>query len=463
MSKLGSELNPLRVAIVGSGPSGFYALDYLLKSNIFTKVDMFDSLPTPYGLLRGGVAPDHQKMKTVAKYYERVAVKNADNFNFFGNVTIGKDITIDELRNYYDAIIFSYGASSDRLTGLKGESLKGIHSAREFVAWYNGHPDFTNSKFDLTQENVIIIGQGNVAVDVARILGKTVDELAVSDIPNPVIEQLAESKVKNIYMIGRRTVVQAAFTKMEIEELGHLADCDICINPKDLILSPANQIELEDSNKAQKNYQVLEEFAKNTNYNKSRKIILKFLYAPLSFLGSSVVSGMEFENVQLQGDAFKQNIVNTGEYETIQSSLIFRSIGYKGTTIDGLPFDDKKGVIYNDKGQVLDASGNICKGLFTSGWIKRGPSGVIGTNKPDSGETVETLLNAIETFSPAKFRHDTAMNELLKQKNIQHFTFDDWLKIDKIEVENGNQIGKPREKFTSVESMLKVINTVSST
>eukprot|EP01047_Picozoa_sp_COSAG01_P002587 COSAG01_NODE_69_length_28801_cov_10.460038_13_plen_465_part_00 len=460
MAKLGSESCALRVAVIGAGPSGFYAVDQLFKSDKNVEVDLFDALPTPYGLLRGGVAPDHQRMKSVAKYYERVAVKNKEKFNFLGNVEVGKDIQIDELKEYYDAIILSYGASGDRLTGLPGEDLKNIHSAREFVAWYNGHPDYTDYQFDLSSESVAIIGQGNVAVDVARILGKTIEELKSSDIPEPVLKKLAESKVKDIYMIGRRSPVQVAFTEMEIKELGELDDCNVIVDSKDLDLSSSNKAELEDSsnNKAQKNYRVLDAYSKKQTQNKNKNIHIKFFSSPTNFEGEKKVSGLNCEKVTLEGEPFKQKIQYTGKNISYKADLVFRSIGYKGLSLKGVPYNEKKGVIPNKEGQVIDENEKPCTGLYTSGWIKRGPSGVIGTNKPCSTETVNTLLEQIENLNTAKNRNSEDLIKKLEESGCQVVSFEDWLKIDEIEVKEGQALGKPREKIIRREEALKKIN-----
>ena len=241
MTQLGTESRPLRVAIIGAGPSGFYAADALFRSELSVKVDAYDRLPTPYGLLRGGVAPDHQKMKSVGAYYDRVANKNIENFQFIGNVNIGVDISIQELQNHYDALVFSYGAESDKKTGLPGEELDGVHSAREFVGWYNGHPDYQDLNFDLTQEVVAIIGQGNVAMDVARILAKNSTELSTSDIADHALKALNASNIKEIHIIGRRGPVQSAFTELEIREFGKLEDSNIIVHAEDLVLSDADK------------------------------------------------------------------------------------------------------------------------------------------------------------------------------------------------------------------------------
>ena len=256
---LGSEERPLRVAVVGSGPSGFYATEAMFKADPRVQVDMFDRLAAPFGLVRYGVAPDHEKIKSVIKVYERIA-SNPD-FKFFGNVLIGRDITVAELRAHYDAVVFACGAQTDRRLGIPGEDLPGSYTATEFVAWYNGHPDYVNHSFDLSHEVAVVIGQGNVAVDVCRILCKTVDELKHTDIAGYALEALAESKVKEIHMVGRRGPVQAAFTPQEMKEFGELQDCDPRIDAGDLELGPVDQAERDETKngRARKNLGVLED------------------------------------------------------------------------------------------------------------------------------------------------------------------------------------------------------------
>ena len=459
MTNLGSEQNPLRVAVIGAGPSGFYAVDQLFrKKELTVTVALFEALPTPYGLLRAGVAPDHQQMKSVSKYFERMVDKNSERFHYYGNVEIGKDMSIEELQNHYDAVIFSYGCSADRLTGLPGESKKNIHSAREFVAWYNGHPDYQNFEFDLSQESVAIIGQGNVAVDVARIIAKTPEELKNTDIPEHVLKKLAENKVKNIYMIGRRSPVQVAFTELEIKELGKLEKASVIIAKEDMDLTEANRLELEDekNDKAKKNFKVLETYLQEEE-KKETKIILKFFSNPVEFQGQDKVEALRCEKVKLSGEPFKQRIEKTNEHIDIPAGLVFRSIGYKGTAIKGLPFDEKNGRVPNQKGQITSLDGKPLAGLYTSGWIKRGPSGVIGTNKPCSTETVETLLSQINELPQAGAREENKVVNLLKSKNIDIINFQDWRKIENYENNKGASLGKPREKILNRDEALNII------
>jgi len=453
MSELGTEFRPLRVAVVGAGPSGFYAADALFRSSLTIKVDLIDRLPTPFGLLRGGVAPDHQQMKTVAKYYDRVA--QSPHFSFIGNVKIGQDIQLEDLKQFYDAIIFACGAETDRKLGVPGEQLQGSYTATEFVGWYNGHPDYQNHVFDLSQKSIAIIGQGNVAIDVARILSKTPAELKDSDITQKALNELAKSQITDIYLIGRRGPVQSAFTELEIKELGELEDCDVVINPDDLNLNAASQAELDDAgnNKARKNMAILREFAAKPLRNKKKRIHIKFFLSPAEIKGSNHVQELVLEKNRLEGEAGAQKAVGTGQFETLPCSVIFRSVGYRGVAINQVPFDDKKGVFPNQGGRITE-NGSPVQGLYCVGWIKRGPSGVLGSNKPDSTATVEALLADLSQLKPCQNASSEAFIDFLKSKELTFVTYDDWKKIDEEELKRGQALGKPREKFTQVQEIL---------
>lgn len=458
-NELGSEQRPLRVAIVGSGPAGFYSAEALFKSELNIEVGMFDRLPTPFGLVRYGVAPDHHKIKNVIKVYEKTATR--DGFSFFGNVTIGKDLTLHQLRKFYDAIIFSYGAETDRKLGIEGEDLPGSYTATEFVAWYNGRPEYRDRQFDLSSEVAVIVGQGNVAMDVCRILSKTIDELKTTDICQHALDALAESKIKEVHIIGRRGPAQAAFTPVEIREFGELSDSHpVFDNPKDLDLSFASQAELEDPSNAQKkkNYDIMKGFLDLSGEGKSKKFVIHFKKSPAALYDddSGKLDRVYLEKNELIGDPGKQKSRGTGEKEELKCGLFFRSIGYRGIPIEGLPFDDQWGGIPNEGGRVMDSE-HISTGLYTAGWIKRGPSGVIGTNKPDADETVQNLLADVSELNPCKNASNDQLTELLTELGIKYVTFADWKKIDAAEIANGEKIGKPREKFVKVDDMLAVL------
>lgn len=451
MSTLGTAERPLRVAIVGSGPSGYYAADPLLKSESpRCTVDMFDRLPVPYGLVRGGVAPDHPKIRTVTRVYEKIS--DHERFRFLGNVKVGRDIQVGELRQFYDAIIFSCGAETDRRLGIPGEDLAGSHTATSFVAWYNAHPDYRDLQFDLSQEVAVVIGVGNVAMDVARTLAKTVDELKHTDIAQHALDAFAESKVREIYLIGRRGAAQAAYTTPELKEMGELEACDPIVGPEEIALDPASQEELGNRNTA-RNIEILNEYAVRSTGGKARKLHFRFLLSPTEFKGNSHVESIVLEKNRLEGAAGNLKARGTGEHVEIPCGLVFRSIGYKGLPIVGVPFDEKRGVFPNELGRILD-QGAPAYGLYCTGWIKRGPSGIIGTNKPDSVETVTQLLADLNHLAPAAQPDPHAVDALLASRGVRVVDIAGWRKIDAAEIARGQAIGKPRERFSRVDEML---------
>jgi ferredoxin/flavodoxin---NADP+ reductase len=469
MAQLGTQANPLRVAIIGSGPSGFYAADHLQKhSGLVLEIDMFDRLPTPYGLVRGGVAPDHQKIKSVTRLYDRIATE--PNFRFYGNVEFGKDITYDEMTQYYHAIIYAVGAQTDRRMNIPGEDLSGSHPATEFVAWYNAHPDFAHFKFDLTQENAAVIGLGNVAMDVIRILARTPEELAETDIADYALEELRHSKVKNIYVLGRRGPAQAAFTNPEIKELGEMDDASVIVAPEEVALDQYSQLFVDsgEDKVAVRNVDILKNYAMQGDTGKPRKIIMRFLVSPTEIIGGDHVEVIKIVKNELAPDGKGDLRPHaTDQYETIPVGLVFRSVGYQGVPLPGVPFDEKWHVIPNNKGRVLREakSDDVVTGNYVVGWIKRGPSGIIGTNKPDSVETAEMLLEDVQagkTLTPGEAAR-AAMESLLQARHIRYVTYQDWQILDEIEREHGEPLGRPRLKFSSVEAMLKAIEEYKHT
>jgi ferredoxin/flavodoxin---NADP+ reductase len=456
MCELGTESRPLRVAIIGSGPSGFYAAEALLKSEVFTTVDMFERLISPYGLVRSGVAPDHQKIKNVIKVYERIAAK--EGFTYFGNVEFGKDLLLEDVKNHYDAIIFANGAQSDRNLNIPGEDLPGSHPATDFVDWYNGHPDFRDHEFDLSHDTAVVIGQGNVAIDVCRILCKTVDELKSTDIAKHALDQLAASNIRNVHMIGRRGPVQAKFTQVEIKELGHLSDCNAHIDPAAFNFDPASQQELDDpANKlAPKIIPIMQNIANSEpDPSKSRTLYIDFCRSPKEITGNGRVESIIFERNELIGEPFHIKAHGTGETESMDCGFILRSVGYRGAPLPGIPFDDNRGIFPNDNGRIITDHGEI--GLYAVGWIKRGPSGVIGTNKPDSQETVKQLLADLQQLTPCPKPETKSLQNELKGRGIRLVSYEEWKKIDFVEIAEGEKVGKPREKCTRTAEMLDII------
>jgi ferredoxin--NADP+ reductase len=452
----------LRVAIIGAGPSGFYAAERLEKeTGLQVEIDMFDRLPVPYGLVRGGVAPDHAKIKSVTKVYDKIAADG--RFAFYGNVTFGRDLLLEDLAQHYHAVIFAVGAESDRRMNIPGEDLAGSHAATEFVGWYNAHPDYRELTFDLTQERVAVIGNGNVAMDVARILAKTPEELECTDIADHALEALRDSRVREIYVLGRRGPAQAAFTNPEIKELGELADAEIVVDPTEARLDDLSRaaVAAEADRSTQRNIEILTEYSLRQPERKSRKIIMRFLVSPVELIGTERVEAIKLvRNVLVQSEDGSLRPRATDETETIPVGLVFRSIGYKGVALPGVPFDERGGLIPNQHGRVIDLQTKAAvPGVYVVGWIKRGPSGVIGTNKPDAVETVERLLEDARTgqlFAPARTDR-TAIETLLTTRGVDYDTYADWQALDALEQANGQALGRPRLKFSRVEDMLEAV------
>jgi ferredoxin--NADP+ reductase len=445
----------LKVAIVGSGPAGFYVAEHLLKqTEVPVRVDMFDRLPTPFGLVRFGVAPDHPKIKSVTRVFDKIAKHPL--FRFYGNVEVGKHVTLSELKQHYDQICFATGAQTDRQMGIPGEDLPRSHAATEFVAWYNGHPDFCDCQFDLTAERVAVVGVGNVAVDVARILSKTPDELAKTDIAEHALEALRHSKVREVYMLGRRGPAQAAFTNPEVRELGELEGADICVRPEEVALDPASQAELDasDDDTAKKKVTILQEFSRQPRAGKKRLLTLRFLVSPVELVAGpdGGVRAMKLARNELYAENGRLQSRATGEVEELPVDLVFRSVGYRGVPIDGLPFDPRSGVIPNVAGRVVDPStGKPIPGLYVSGWIKRGPSGVIGTNKKDGTETATSMLEDAVAASAATLglTDPSVVDALVRGRQPECVTYTDWARLDAIEIAMGEPQGRPRVKLTT--------------
>ena len=458
MASPGTESNPLRVAIIGSGPSGFYATEALFRSSLDVRVDMLERLPNPYGLVRSGVAPDHPKLKQAIQVFDKIA--ESPHFNFIGNVTVGRDISVEDLKRTHHALIFTCGAETDRRLGIPGEDLPGSYTATEFVGWYNGHPDYRDRQFDLSHENAFIIGQGNVAADVSRILAKDTVELAHTDIAAHALQALADSGIRNIYVVGRRGPAQAKFTSKELKEFGELAICDPVIDPEELKLNPASEAELEDKTNAgsRKVYELFRQFAAAGAAGKSRRCYFTFLKSPVEIRGNGRVEKIVFERNMLSGPAMGQSARGTGELLELDAGIVFRSIGYRGRPISGIPFDEKRGIFPNDNGRITGDGGQPLPQLYTAGWIKRGPTGIIGTNRADSVATVESLLQDIASLGKGDAKNGAeGIYALLDSGNIRHVSFAEWKKIDQLEIERGSVANKPREKFTSTGEMLEVL------
>jgi len=459
-TRTGTPENPARIAIIGSGPAGFYTAEHLLKSEDATcEVDIFDRLPTPYGLVRAGVAPDHPKIKSVTRVYERTAAR--DGFRYFGAVEIGKDISLEDLKQRYHAIVLAYGTSTDRKLGIPGEDLPGSHAATEFVNWYNAHPDFADREFDLSAKRAVVIGNGNVAADVARMLALTKGELSETDTADHAIEALPASELEEIVVLGRRGPAQAAFTNPELRELSEMVEADLIIDPAEAELDPASRDSLDSDDgdpTNRRNVEMIEEFAGRQPEGKPKRIILRFCASPVEIQGDGKVEKLVIAKNELTSDGSRISAEDTGEREEIDCGLIFRSIGYRGVPMEGVPFDEDRGTISNDGGRVTEVdSGEQVPGLYAVGWIKRGPSGVIGTNKKDAQETADNLVADIAAgkLPEAELAGDSdATPSLLAERKPDAIGFDQWQKIDAAEIANGEPQGRPRVKFTSIPEML---------
>jgi ferredoxin--NADP+ reductase len=446
----------LHVAVVGSGPAGFYAADALLKSEEPpVEVDMIERLPTPWGLVRLGVAPDHPNIKAVSRAFERIAAR--PGFRFLGNVELGRDVTHDELIARYDAVLYAVGAQSDRRLDIPGEDLPGSWPATAFVAWYNGHPDFQHLDFDLSGERAVVIGNGNVAVDVARMLALTREELAATDTTDRAIEAIAGSGIREILMLGRRGPAQAAFTTPELQELGELAGSDVAVDPADLELDPASERALaEDTAAARRNIDVLRQYAARPLAGKPRVVRLRFCVSPVAIHGDGKVEAIEVVRNELVADESGAiRAEPTDERELIPCGIVFRSVGYRGVGLPGVPFDERRATIPNAAGRVVDDAGAPRPGLYCAGWIKRGPTGVIGTNKKDATETVEHLLEDAREGRLSENGPRDGVADLLRERGAAVVEYVGWEAIDAVERSRGEPLGRPRVKLCSWEDLLE--------
>jgi ferredoxin/flavodoxin---NADP+ reductase len=443
---------PFRVAVVGSGPAGFYAAGALLDAQPGFEVDMIERLPTPWGLVRLGVAPDHPKLKSVSRAFERIAEK--PGFRFFGNVEVGRDLSHADLLRLYDAVIYAFGAQTDKRLGIPGEDLSGSWSATEFVAWYNGHPDYQELPFDLDVERAVVIGNGNVALDVARMLALTPDELAPTDTTDPAIEAIGSSPVREIVIVGRRGPAQASWTTQELKEMGELAGADVSVDPADL-----DGADAEDT-QTQRNLEVLRGFAARESSGKPLTIRFLFFRSPVAIRGDSRVESIDLVRNRLEEQDGRLLAVATDEHETLECGLVFRSVGYRGVGLPDVPFDEARGTIRNEGGRVTGVERTYC-----AGWIKRGPTGIIGTNKKDATETVARLLEDVGhgriTHNPAATPE--AVERSLADRGVRAVIYSGWASIDELERAAGEKLGRPRVKLRTWDELLEAAESVAKT
>ena len=439
-------MEDLLVAVVGSGPAGIYAAA-ALTAHEDAAVDVIDRLPTPFGLVRYGVAPDHEKMKSVAVALRRVM--EHERVRFLGNIELGADISVADLHRHYDAIVVANGAAVDRRLGIGGEDLPGSFSATEFVSWYSGHPDSALDKFTLTAGTVIVIGVGNVAIDVARVLLKTADELRTTDIPDHVLAVLSHSQVRDVMIVGRRGPAYAKFTTKELRELGELANADVIVQPAELALDEAGEAELANNAVARRNLEVLRAWSERAPQGRPRRLHLRFGLRPAAICGDACVTGMQFAH-------------GTGQSVHVPADMVLRSVGYRGVPIPGLPFDDERGVVPNTAGRVL-RDGAVVPGEYVAGWIKRGPSGIIGTNKHDAAETVRCLLEDAPALPRRQVRDPDEIIDVLHQRGVRAVLWQGWEAIEALEIAAGKRRGAKQVKVADRELLLAAALSQPST
>lgn len=451
---------PLRVAVVGAGPAGLFAADALVKDASFdVSVDVFERWPTPYGLVREGVAPDHQSIKGVTRVFDRVL--RHPQVRLFGNVRFGYDVKREELTQLYDQVVYAVGAQTDRQMGIAGEELRGSWPATDFVRWYNGQPECANLSFDLSVERAIVVGNGNVAVDVARILLTDPEVLARTDIADHALEALRHSRVREVVMLGRRGPAQAKFTNVELKELGKLDGVDVVVAPEELELDFASSSALEDRRVA-RNLEILHDYAARGTTEAPRRLTFRFLVSPVELLAAhGGVAAVRLEKNRLaQRDGGYLAAEGTGEFETLDAGLVFRSVGYRGVALPDVPFDDRRGVIPNREGRILSSSdGDVVPGEYVVGWIKRGPDGVIGTNKACAAETVSLMLDDAGQLSvdPAPAEDPDSILAILSERCPDYVTAEDWRRLDELELARGQDEGRPRVKLVRVDEMLDLM------
>ncbi|MFS3128634.1 FAD-dependent oxidoreductase [Nocardioides sp. Bht2] len=439
----------LRVAIVGAGPAGIYAADQLIKSGTEVSIDLFERLPAPYGLVRYGVAPDHPRIKEIIKALQRVLAQ--PQVRFIGNVSLGSDIKLEELREFYDAVVVSTGAMADRELGIPGEDLPGSYGAADFVSWYDAHPDVEQS-WPLDARSVAVIGVGNVALDVARILAKTGDEMLVTDIPQHVYEGLKAKTTTDVHVFARRGPAYAKFSPLELRELNHSPNVEVVVHPEGFDVDEHGMEHIAKHKSQKMVLNTLSNWVGRDLEGKPHRIHLHFAEAPTEILGDhNGVVGLRTERTQATGDG---GVEGTGEITDWDVQAVYRAVGYRSTALPGIPFDERAAVVPNDGGRVLDLAGERVEGLYVTGWIKRGPVGLIGHTKSDAAETVGHLL--AETTPTATARSTDDVDQWLRERNIDATSFDAWQRLDEHEVALGAAAGRERVKVGERAEMLRI-------
>ena len=456
---LGTPGRPLRVAIVGAGPSGFYTAAALLaRRELAVTIDLLDRLPSPYGLVRYGVAPDHPKIKEVARVFERLALD--PRLRFLGNVEYGRDLSLADLRRHYDQIVFAVGGPSDRRLGVPGEEAAGSHSSTAFVAWYSRHPDFLDLPVELGVEAAAVVGLGNVAIDVARILARDPEELAPTDISDDALAALRASRVRDVHLLARRGPVQAKCSPAELKELAQLAGVDLLVSARDLELDPASAEKLAGDAQAQKNLDILRAAAARGATGAPRRIHLHFLVSPVEIgAAGGRVSALRLERNRLVPDRAALAARGTGEHESLAVGLVVRAVGYRSLPLAELPFDARRAVVPNAGGRVVDpATGAALAGLYVAGWVKRGPTGLIGSNKPDGAETAAAMVDDLAMTATAPEPELSAIDRRLAERGARVVDFPAWQRLDRLEIERGRAQGRPRVKLGTIAEMLAALD-----
>ncbi|MET4808170.1 FAD-dependent oxidoreductase [Limibacillus sp. MBR-115] len=447
----GSDASP-RVAVVGAGPAGLYAAQSLLESDSELKVDVFDRLPTPYGLVRYGIAPDNQQMKSVTRVL-RTVFDYEKRVRFFGNVCFGADLSRADMLEHYDAVIYATGAQRERRLDIPGEDLPGSYSAKMFVDWYNGHPDAADHDFLLNAKQVAVIGAGNVALDVARMLLRSPDEVASTDVPVRVLNAFSNSLITDVYLIARRGPAQAKFTPVELREIGKLANVDIILRPSEVLLSDEDENRISLNRQLQTNVKMLRDWAQRPSQGKARRIHFRFLRRPERILGENRVDRVLLESNELLDDG---RVRGTGNQETLDVGMIFSTVGFQATPLPDVPFDESRSIIPNSRGRVIGENSQFTEGEYVTGWAKRGPSGTVGNNRSDSSETVCSLLADLAARKSHKGSDPKRILTLLDSRGVGYTNWANWLRLDDHELHLGRKQNRPRVKIPDLRTMLKI-------
>jgi ferredoxin--NADP+ reductase len=436
---------------VGAGPAGIYAADILDKADVDVAIDLFERMPAPFGLIRYGVAPDHPRIKGIVTALHKVLDK--PNIRLLGNIDYGTDIKLDDLREFYDAVIFSTGAATDRALDIPGVDLEGSYGAADFVSWYDGHPDVPRT-WPLTATSVAVLGVGNVALDVARILAKTADELLTTDIPANVYEGLKASPVTDVHVFGRRGPAQAKFTPLELRELDHSPNVEVIVHPEDIEFDEGSIATLRASKQVDMVVKTLQEWAIRDEGTRPKRLHLHFFHAPTEIAGEDgQVTGLRTERTELTGDG---NVRGTGEFHDWDVQAVYRAVGYLSTHLPEIPFDHHAGVVPNQAGRVLDIDDNQLPGVYVTGWIKRGPIGLIGHTKGDAAETIASLLADVDTLAQPVYASPDAILDFLAERGVPFTTWEGWGKLDAHERSLGEPHGRERVKVVEREEMVRV-------